>query len=51
MFKRGYYDMFHKMRPKHLNRYVKDFAGRHNIDLPPVILVVGHASAPLPDLP
>ena len=31
MFTRGYYGMFHKMRPKHLNRYVNEFAGRQNI--------------------
>ena len=29
--KRGYYGTFHKMSPKHLNRYVQEFAGRHNI--------------------
>ena len=29
--KRGYCGTFHKMSPKHLNRYVQEFAGRHNI--------------------
>ena len=31
MLKRGYYGTYHKMSPKHLNRYVAEFAGRHNI--------------------
>ena len=31
MLKRGYYGVYHKMSPKHLQRYVTEFAGRHNI--------------------
>jgi transposase-like protein len=31
MLKRGYYGTYHKMSPKHLNRYVKEFEGRHNV--------------------
>ncbi len=31
MLKRGYYGTFHKMSAKHLQRYVTEFAGRHNI--------------------
>ena len=31
MLKRGPYGTYHKMSPKHLDRYVKEFAGRHNV--------------------
>ena len=31
MLKRGYQGIFHKISPKHLNRYVTEFAGRHNM--------------------
>ena len=31
MFKRGYKGIYHWMRRKHLNRYVQEFAGRHNL--------------------
>ena len=31
MVKRGYHGTYHKMSPKHLDRYVDEFAGRHNI--------------------
>ena len=30
MLKRGYYGTYHRMSPKHLDRYVGGFAGRHN---------------------
>ena len=30
MLKRGHYGTYHKMSPKHLNRYVGEFSGRHN---------------------
>ena len=29
--KRGYKGTYHKMSPKHLNRYITEFAGRHNV--------------------
>ncbi|MXY85712.1 MAG: IS1595 family transposase [Chloroflexi bacterium] len=31
MLKRGYQGTYHQMSPKHLDRYVNEFAGRHNI--------------------
>ena len=31
MMKRGHKGIYHKMSPKHLERDVKEFAGRHNI--------------------
>ena len=31
LLKRGYYGTFHHVSPKHLHRYVSEFAGRHNI--------------------
>ena len=31
MLKRAHKGTFHKLSPKHLNRYVQEFAGKHNI--------------------
>ena len=31
MLKRGYQGTYHKMSPKHLDRYVRQFAGKHNL--------------------
>ena len=31
MLKRGYHGTYHHISSKHLNRYVGEFAGRHNI--------------------
>ncbi len=30
MLKRAHKETFHKMSPKHLDRYAQEFAGRHN---------------------
>ena len=31
MLKRGYYGTYHRLSEKHLQRYVNEFSGRHNI--------------------
>ena len=31
MLKRAHKGTFHKISPKHMNRYVTEFAGRHNV--------------------
>ena len=31
LLKRGYYGTYHRMSPKHLQRYMDEFSGRHNI--------------------
>ena len=31
MLKRAHMGTFHKLSPKHLNRYVQEFAGKHNM--------------------
>ena len=31
IFKRGYHGTYHQMSPKHLDRYVCEFTGRHNV--------------------
>ena len=31
MLKRGYVGTYHQMSPKHLDRYVREFVGRHNV--------------------
>ena len=31
MLKRAHKGTFHKLSPKHLDRYIQEFAGKHNI--------------------
>ena len=31
LLKRGYYGTFHRISPQHLQRYIDEFAGRHNV--------------------
>ena len=31
MLKRAHMGTYHKLSPKHLNRYVQQFAGKHNL--------------------
>ena len=31
LLKRGYYGTYHRMSPEHLQRYVNEFVGRHNV--------------------
>ena len=31
MLKRAHKGVYHKLSPKHLDRYVREFAGRHNV--------------------
>ena len=31
LLKRGYHGIYHKISPKHMRRYVAEFAGRHNL--------------------
>lgn len=48
LLKRGYIGIYHKFSPKHLDRYVQEFTGRHNIrdlDTADQLLTVGRSMA------
>ncbi|MDE0308743.1 MAG: IS1595 family transposase [Acidiferrobacterales bacterium] len=40
--KRAHKGTFHKLSPKHLDRYVQEFAGRHNIRCQDTLIQMGH---------
>ena len=44
MLKRGYHGTYHHVSPKHLQRYVTEFSGRHNIRDADTIDMMGHAA-------
>ena len=45
MMKRGFHGTYHRMSPKHLHRYVAEFAGRHNIREKDTIVQMQHMVA------
>ena len=46
LFKRGYHGTFHKISPKHLDRYVREFAGRNYIrDLDTIDPIAAHCES------
>ena len=49
MLKRGYMGAYHRMSPKHLQRYVNEFAGWHNIRDMDTIDQMGHVVAGMVD--
>ena len=47
MFERGYHGTFHKISPKHLQRYVSEFAAKHNIRDSDTLVQMRHTVARL----
>ena len=47
MFRRGYHGTYHKISPKHLNRYVQQFAGKHNFRESDTLAQMAHVAAGL----
>ena len=45
MLKRAHKGTFHKMSPKHLQRYVNEFSGRHNVRASDTIQQMGNVIA------
>ena len=43
MLKRGYVGTYHKMSPKHLQRYVNEFSGRHNVRMADTLEQMEHS--------
>ena len=47
MFRRGYHGTYHKISPKHLQRYVQQFAGKHNLRNADTLAQMTHVAAGL----
>ena len=47
MLKRAHTGTFHKMSPKHLDRYVRQFAGKHNLREEDTLDIMRHVAAAL----
>ena len=47
MLKRAHTGVFHKLSPKHLDRYVHEFAGKHNLREEDTIAIMQHVAAGL----
>ena len=47
MLKRAHTGTFHKMSPKHLERYVRQFAGKHNLREADTLDIMRHVIASL----
>ena len=43
MLKRGYVGTYHKMSPKHLQRYVNEFSGRHKVRMADTLEQMEHS--------
>ena len=47
MLKRAHTGVFHKLSPKHLDRYVREFAAKHNLREEDTIAIMSHVAAGL----
>ena len=47
MLRRAYQGTFHKISPKHLDRYIQEFAGKHNVRSEDTIMQMRHVVAGL----
>ncbi len=49
VLKRAYHGVYHQLSPKHLQRYVNQFAGKHNVRHMDTIDQMGHVAAAMVD--